>query len=92
MPHTNVLMWRETNVKVGHRPYSLDLLLCDYHLFGALNEALTGQLENDEDVKNFVSNCLQARSFNFDATRIKILFQKYLIVTGNYIEELIVCT
>ncbi|KAJ8941295.1 hypothetical protein NQ318_000595 [Aromia moschata] len=41
--------------QLEHPPYSPDLSLCDYHLFGPLKKALAGErFEHDEEVKQFV--------------------------------------
>jgi hypothetical protein len=49
-----------------HQPYSTDLSLCDYHMFGCLKEALGRQrFDDDEQVENFVCNWLQTHPPSF---------------------------
>ncbi|XP_033225726.1 uncharacterized protein LOC117178408 [Belonocnema kinseyi] len=52
-PHTARLTF-DTISKLGwevleHPPHCPDLSLCDYHMFGSLNEALGGQRFNTDD-------------------------------------------
>jgi histone-lysine N-methyltransferase SETMAR len=45
-----------------HPPYSLDLVPCDFHVFGPLNYAVRGAyVSNDGEVENAVHSCLHTR-------------------------------
>jgi len=55
-----------------HPPYSPDLSLCDYHMFGPLKEALGGQrFDVDEQLENFVRKWPQTRPPSFYDAGIK---------------------
>jgi hypothetical protein len=63
---------------LDHPPYSLDLCLCDYHVFGPLKKTLKGRRFNsDEAVHEAVEQCFIQQPMSFFAEGITKLVQRW---------------
>jgi len=74
-----------------HPPYSLDLALSDFHLFGPLKEFLGGQhFSTDDEVKQAVLGWFSHTDKSFYANSFQALvkhWDKCINVAGEYIEK-----
>jgi hypothetical protein len=74
-----------------HPPYSLDLVLSDYHLFTCLKNRLEAQCFNsNEELKEGVKTWLSSQVAYFFGTGIQNLLPPYdmcLNSGGNYVEK-----
>ena len=95
LPHTadrtaETLRKLEFQVMV-HPPYSPDLALSDYHLFGLLKEALSGRrFTSDQEVKEAVHAWLAAQPKTFFSKGIRKLVQQWTKCVekqGDYVEK-----
>lgn len=94
-PHTSIRT-REAITSFGwttlpHPPYSPDLAPSDYHLFGAMKEALRGEhYGNDEEVKSAVRNWLRKQPPEFYEAGIHALIRRWnraIERGGDYVEK-----
>jgi histone-lysine N-methyltransferase SETMAR len=94
-PHTAALAQKKLAelywTALEHPPYSPDLSLCDFFLFGPLKEVLGWERFNsNQQVKQFVCNWLKTRPSSFYDTGMKNLplrWQKCIHKAGNYVEK-----
>ena len=75
--HTTEILRKLKFEVMAHPPYSPDLALSDYHLFGPLKEALRGRLfTSDQEVKEAVGAWLIAQPKTFFSEGIRKLVQQ----------------
>jgi len=94
-PHTS-LRTQEAIAKFGwnvlpHPPYSPDLALSDFHLFGPLKDALHGtRFEGDESVIRAVRTWLHEQEMSWYREGMHALvlrWRKVIDVDGDYVEK-----
>jgi histone-lysine N-methyltransferase SETMAR len=77
--------------RLQHPPYSPDLVLSDYHIFGPLKEALRGRrFTSDEEVKEAMHTWLQQQPKSFFSAGIQELVDRYnkrIVLQGDYVEK-----
>jgi len=75
-----------------HPPYSPDLALSDYHLFGPLKDHLGGmKIDTNDDFKNAVQNWLHSRPETFFSAGIRALptrWKKCIEFKGDYVQKI----
>ena len=74
-----------------YTPYSPDLPLCKFHVFGPLKEALGGQrFESDAERETYLRNWLQTRPASFyvkGLENLPIHWEKCVSKSGDYEEK-----
>ena len=94
-PHTSTRT-REKITSFGwttlpHPPYSPDLALSDYHLFGTMKESLKGKrYSSDEEVKSLVKKWLKEQSTELYGAGIHALIRRWNIAierNSDYLEK-----
>jgi hypothetical protein len=74
-----------------HAPYSPDLALVNYHMFGPMKKFLAGQRFISDDVKTTVRQWFRAQPaklYNSVISKLVVRWNKCLNQGGDYVEKL----